>query len=234
MKDPVARALAGAALLLVTLAITPVGSAIENAVAPGPNTVGTAQLKKNAVTGPKVKDKSLTGADIADRSLTGADLRAGTLRASNFAGGQLPRGLKGDKGDKGEKGDKGPAGPNGLVRAFVTPTPQDGIYRPVTSGNVVSLALPAGRYAIFGRVLIGNKTSLPRPVRFYALCTLTAGNDSDYNQVAGENLDIIPANMQLIHEFSGSGVATISCSKQPGMETTWARARITAVEITPA
>jgi hypothetical protein len=54
------------------------------------NSVGTRQLKKNAVTSPKVKDRSLLARD--------------------FRPGQLPRGLKGDKGDKGDRGDPGTPG----------------------------------------------------------------------------------------------------------------------------
>ena len=48
------------------------------------NSVGTAQLKKNAVTGKKVKNRS--------------------LKAADFAAGQLPQGEKGDKGDPGPAG----------------------------------------------------------------------------------------------------------------------------------
>jgi hypothetical protein len=63
------------------------------------NSVGTAQLKSNAVISSKVKNRSLLAVD--------------------FKAGQLPRGPKGDqgdqgiqglKGDKGAKGDKGDAG----------------------------------------------------------------------------------------------------------------------------
>jgi hypothetical protein len=43
------------------------------------NSVGTKQLKKNAVTGAKVKDGSLTGADVA----------AGSLATANFADGSI-------------------------------------------------------------------------------------------------------------------------------------------------
>jgi hypothetical protein len=55
------------------------------------NSVGTKQLKKNAVTSPKVKDRSLLARD--------------------FKAGQLPRGAKGDKGDPGAPGAQGVPGP---------------------------------------------------------------------------------------------------------------------------
>lgn len=56
------------------------------------NSVGTAQLKKNAVIGSKVKDGSLTAAD--------------------FATGQLPQG---PAGPTGAPGPQGPAGPSILI-----------------------------------------------------------------------------------------------------------------------
>jgi hypothetical protein len=54
-----------------------------------PNSVGTKQLKDNAVTGDKVKD--------------------GSLKSGDFGAGQLPEGQKGDKGEQ------GPPGPVALV-----------------------------------------------------------------------------------------------------------------------
>jgi hypothetical protein len=54
------------------------------------NSVGSKQLKKNAVTAAKVKDRSLV--------------------AKDFKSGQLPRG---DKGEPGARGPAGPAGPTG-------------------------------------------------------------------------------------------------------------------------
>ena len=57
------------------------------------NSVGTKQLKKNAVTGKKVKNRS--------------------LKAIDFAAGQLPKGPKGDQGPQGVQGPRGVQGPKG-------------------------------------------------------------------------------------------------------------------------
>jgi hypothetical protein len=71
------------------------------------NSVGTQQLKKNAVTGKKVKNRS--------------------LKAVDFATGQLPKGEKGDKGDQGPAGAtnvtvrQGPGSPNGVDTANCNP-----------------------------------------------------------------------------------------------------------------
>jgi hypothetical protein len=57
------------------------------------NSVGTKQLKKNAVNGKKVKNRS--------------------LKAADFAAGQLPKGPKGDQGPQGVQGVQGAKGEKG-------------------------------------------------------------------------------------------------------------------------
>jgi hypothetical protein len=59
----------------------------------GPNTVGTKQLKKNAVISTKVKNRSLLAVD--------------------FKSGQLPRGAQGPQGPQGAQGPQGVQGPPG-------------------------------------------------------------------------------------------------------------------------
>jgi hypothetical protein len=84
------------ALVVAVFGSTPLGHAAVRMVVPT-NSVGTTQIKKNAVTGLKVKN--------------------GTLLAADFKAGQLPAGPKGDKGDTGAtgpKGDKGDTGATGI------------------------------------------------------------------------------------------------------------------------
>ena len=66
------------------------------------NSVGTKQIKKNAVTGAKVKNRS--------------------LKAVDFALGQLPRGPQGAQGIQGPAGPAGPQGPKGDPGPVSTPT----------------------------------------------------------------------------------------------------------------
>ena len=108
LKAKTPTILSAAALVVAAFGSTPLGHAAGSLVV-GKNSVGTAQLKKDAVTGPKVKNGSLTAADF----------KAGTLQPG-------PAGPKGDKGDagpkgdpgaagaKGDNGDRGPAGPSGI------------------------------------------------------------------------------------------------------------------------
>ena len=114
------------------------GGAAFAAVKLPKNSVGTKQLKNNAVTSAKVKDGSLLGADFA----------AGQLPA----GPQGPKGEKGEKGDKGEKGEKGEEGEEGApgatnvtVARVETTIPAGG------SGSAVAVC-PAGSRATGGGV----------------------------------------------------------------------------------
>ena len=70
------------------------------------NSVGTVQLKSNAVTSAKVKNRSLVKAD--------------------FAAGQLPVGPAGPKGDKGDKGETGAQGVIGAVTVRMNQVTIDG------------------------------------------------------------------------------------------------------------
>ena len=97
------------------------------------NSVGTQQLKKNAVTGVKVKNGSLSSADFA----------AGTL-------------LKGDTGASGATGPQGATGAAGPAGAQYSSVDGDSQTNPIES-NAVSVASgtiyldQAGKYAMFAR-----------------------------------------------------------------------------------
>lgn len=67
----------------------------------GPNTVGTKQLKKNAVISPKVKNRSLLAVD--------------------FKAGQLPKGAKGAPGAPGQQRPAGP-GRSGRLSTALGPS----------------------------------------------------------------------------------------------------------------
>jgi hypothetical protein len=102
MKQTVSLACSVAALVIATLGSTPLGDAAGKAasqIVPR-NSVGTLQLKRNAVTSSKLAPNTVRTGQVVDGSLLTADFKAG----------QIPQGPKGDKGDK---GDRGPVGING-------------------------------------------------------------------------------------------------------------------------
>ena len=118
-----ATALAAAALF-VALAGTSVAaiSALPRA------SVGTAQLKANAVTSPK----------IANNTILSADIRNGTLVRGDFRPGQLPTAAQGPPGPQGAPGI------SGLERRdAVTPTNS-------TNSKSISAVCPTGKRVVGG------------------------------------------------------------------------------------
>jgi hypothetical protein len=101
----------------------------------GPNTVGTKQLKKNAVISSKVKNGSLLKADF----------KAGQLPA----GPQGPAGPAGPAGAAGAAGPAGPPGANGSARAYAIITRPAGIDPTYRRGTGWAVAHPSvGVYCV--------------------------------------------------------------------------------------
>jgi hypothetical protein len=92
----------------------------------GPNTVGTKQLKKNAVISSKVKNRSLLAVD--------------------FKAGQLPRGPKGDPGAPGAPGAPGQQGPPGPGAQWATVKSDGTIVR--QSGGITATHPQTGGYVV--------------------------------------------------------------------------------------
>jgi hypothetical protein len=159
MQKRISMIVALTALVVAVLGSTPLGHAAGSLIL-ARDSVGTAQLKKNAVVGSKVKDGSLTAADFRAGSLPGLRGDAGTPGQQGPKGDPGPQGPKGDagapgsqgpKGDTGERGEKGEQGEQGA--------PGLSGYRPVV-GNGYTLGpgafggtgatCPAGKKAIGG------------------------------------------------------------------------------------
>ncbi len=126
------------ACLALLVALGGTGVAAVSIVIPK-NSVGTPQLKKNAVTSAKVKNGSL---------LT-VDFKAGQLPA----GPQGPAGSQGPAGPQGPKGDKGDPGSPGLsnVQFVIKGSANDS-----TSPKIVDAVCPAGKKAIGGGHQLGG------------------------------------------------------------------------------
>jgi hypothetical protein len=93
----------------------------------GPNTVGTRQLKKNAVISAKVKNRSLLAVD--------------------FRSGQLPRGPQGPPGAQGAQGAQGIQGPAGPGARWASVQPNGTIL--LQSGGITATNGPiAGQYIL--------------------------------------------------------------------------------------
>jgi hypothetical protein len=89
------------------------GTSVAAVTAIPRNSVGTAQLKKNAVVSAKVKNGSLRAADFA-----AGQLPAGPAGPTGPAGAGGPQGPQGAAGPQGAQGAAGPQGPSGVIQSI--------------------------------------------------------------------------------------------------------------------
>lgn len=173
------------------------------------SSVGTPELKRNAVKAAKIAPNAVRTAHVLDGSLLAADFRAG----------QLPQGPKGDKGEKGNKGE------NGISRVLINRTGGPTQALTATPTPILSLQLQPGRYLVLGKVWVSGSQS-----NFTAICT-TAGDNglaAAYGGTAGAAVsDTI--TMQGVVELSSAGTATISCSTPRAAS--WGEATLSAVQV---
>ena len=167
----------------LALAIALSGTAVAASVALAPNSVGTPQLKTNAVTTAKVKN--------------------GTLLRADFKAGQVPAGRAGPAGPAGAAGAAGPAGPAGpsdaYARFLAGPIAIPGI-----GTTIVNLTIPqAGKYVISSKAFVSGAAAAS------ALCRLVAGTDQDDS--LGNGIQFTLANL-LTHEFAAAGTVDFRCS----------------------
>jgi len=130
--------LSATALVVAILGASPVGHAAWEAALPR-GSVGTAQLKNNAVTSVKIKN--------------------GTLLKGDFKAGQLPVGPAGPAGPAGATGAPGPTGATGPAGAtgatgyevVQAQTPADSV-----SPKYITATCPVGKKVIGGGAVINN------------------------------------------------------------------------------
>jgi hypothetical protein len=112
------------------------------------NSVGTAQLKSNAVTGAKVKNGSLTAGDFGGTLPAGAQGPKGDTGPKGDAGTNGTNGTNGTKGDKGDPGTDGTDGaPAGSLKPKITGGPQDSGAENVTQTLSLTPFTPAANKA---------------------------------------------------------------------------------------
>ena len=151
------------------------------------NSVGTAQLKRNAVTSAKVKPRSLL--------------------ASDFRRGQLPAGPQGPQGPQGPTGPRGPEGLHGVEgpRGPVGPRGPEGPQGPAGATNVTVRQGAAGVGSSTatcnpGEVAVGGggftlETGEPTFLTFSAP-TPTTGRPTGWNVTAGTVAGSAAPNVQ--------------------------------------
>ena len=149
-KPSPAMIVACAALFLAT---TGTGVAVVNALPKG--SVGTKQLKNNAVISSKVKNRSLKAIDLANNAVDSSKVKNRSLKAIDFALGQLPT------------GPTGATGATGATATNVVKRTAKGVYG--TSFSKVTASCNSGEVATGGGADWDASTSDGWPVVAYSV-----------------------------------------------------------------
>jgi hypothetical protein len=130
------------------------------------------------------------------------------------AGRPGPVGPRGDTGPTGATGATGPTGPSHVYTAAGNLVSIAGS----SSVTVASVNVPAGEYSIAATLYIRGENV--GSFETNALCTVSAGSDSNFDQVtlgSTGGFDVnVPASLLLTHTFSTPGTITLACNGSAG------------------
>jgi hypothetical protein len=167
--------------------------------------VGTPQLKQNAVTGDKVENHSLTGADL---DLT----RVGIVRSAQRA----------KTADLATRATLADAAGTAYSTHFET-----GIALTKTPAAVATLPLPAGSYVLTAKGQVDTNTAGD-----IVECDLVAGTAKDMSFVQGgaSHQSQIAAN-SLVYSSPSAGTASLVCAGVAGSTSLLSQVRVTAIQV---
>jgi hypothetical protein len=173
------------------------------------NSVGTGQLKPEAVTAGKIAKKTR-------QQLQGARGPAGAQGPQGKTGAKGAAGAKGATGATGGKGAAGTDGTGPALEVFASSKPLG-----AASGSIAAENLPAGFYAISANAVIESATAS------VITCTLNGSGTATGFVEAG-----VPATLSLseVRNLGGGGTAVLSCSGTTGGTVTYANVIATQVK----
>ena len=227
------RLLHGAA---VAGAVSISAAGIAGAAIPTNNTIDACTAKGGTL---RVIDPSVTQCKQGETSLAwnveGPKGDTGDVGPAGPAGPEGPTGPAGPQGPAGATGPQGPAGPAGSDAA-VFEGRYDGIKNISTrwcsdrcSGLLVTLQLPEGRYAIFGKASVANGTSGGGVTSDPARCALSSGDVSSVELSPwgiGGYRQIV--SVQDVASFASPGSVSLTCSTEGGEAS---GAKLTAIKV---
>jgi len=152
------------ACVALALALGGTSVAAVSALVPR-NSVGTPQLKQNAVVSSKVKN----------RSLLAVDFKAGQLPAGPVG----PQGPVGEKGDKGDTGAQGPPGASELERVSASTVNNN-----LAGLKEVTVSCPSGKRVVGGGAQIISSPVFPITKNF-PLADLSGWTAAGYASSSG-------------------------------------------------
>jgi hypothetical protein len=185
MKARLPIVLSITALVVAVLGSTPVGEAAKNLVVPR-GSVGTLQLKNNAVTAVKVKNFSLLAADFRR-----GELPRGRVGPQGPGGPRGPAGAPGAPGAIGPAGPAGPTGPTGPPGLSGLQTVLANTASNTTNTKTVTAGCPSGKQAVGG-----GATVSPTNAADVAITSSFLANSTTWTAAAAE-LDVIAGNWSL-------------------------------------
>jgi len=165
------------------------------------NSVGTGQLKPEAVTTGKI-------AKATRNQLKGARGATGPQGPTGKTGAKGAAGAKGATGAKGDTGARGPAGTDGTGPAFEVFTSSKAVGP--GSPPLLSQALGGGAYVITANVTATNNTAEAEPIPIE--CTLAAGSESSAAAATLDKGDVQSLSVSLTHTFASAGAVTLTCN----------------------
>jgi hypothetical protein len=164
------------------------------------NSVGTAQLKNDAVTTTKVKNGSLLKVDFRTGQIPAGP--RGPIGPRGPAGPAGPAGAAGAAGASGPAGATGPAGPSDAYsRSFVGP-----IAIPTTNTTLTSLNIPqAGNYMVWAKGYLTASAGVT------VTCKLVAGSDSDTSVSFVSTTSTFTISNNVVHQYTAASTADFQC-----------------------
>jgi hypothetical protein len=173
------------------------------------NSVGTGQLKPEAVTAGKIAKKTRN-------QLQGARGPAGAQGPQGKAGAKGATGAKGAQGVRGDKGEKGEPGNGPALEVFAASKPLSTV-----SGSIAAENVPAGFYAVSANAVIESATAS------VIACTLNGtGTATGYVEASKP----VTLSLSEVRNVGSGGTAVLSCSGTTGGTVTYANVIATQVK----
>lgn len=178
MRDRTARAVAVAALAVAALGWTGAGQAVRDAIVP-PKSIGTTELRDNAVTSPKIRSGAVTSSDVKNGTLRSTDLAPGTIPDRLFV---IRRAVKNVTGVgqieldvSCDAGQIAIAGGGGFLSATSAAYVGNEFYGSLVNSGPLTAAVPTDdRAAATGWKITARNASGKKRLAAYVVCTFLA------------------------------------------------------------
>jgi hypothetical protein len=177
------------------------------------NSVGTGQLRPEAVTAGKIAKKTR-------KQLMGARGPQGPQGATGKTGAKGPKGAKGEKGATGATGARGPAGTDGTGPAFEAFAGEKAV-----PGTIVAQTLAPGSYVLNADASFTNGTGATAEVA----CTLAGSGALKTTVATGASATV---SASVARSFGAAAAVELNCTGPAGVTATTAGLIATQVRST--